>query len=549
MTLSQHDLQHASRWFRMVVFFVAAGCLAILISKASGQAVQYDVLPVDKLIDENLEKVQREVSAYASARDLSSYSANRVALYQRYFQQYLPAKITQPDSHYMINEVMDHANLALQRAVRSQTPAAGNLMRWLYGGLKPVAMGNYQPAARINAIGFIFRLAKPPAERGGLPRPYPFVLKDMKEIYLDTSNPDGVRAAALQGLDRYVRYTPTDKIDQTSKQELTQAMTQLLESDAPVGRDEMAHAFLQRYAVNILTNLSTDASLGKQLVSISTKESCPNLIALHSAAAIANLPGKMTEGDVETKEVLMQWAKRVLRSYESELARLQSLDKKKTAARQPAPPESFLKETKDPNDQVAARPMGGMGGMAGMEMMMEDDMYGMDDDMQMDMEMSGMDMMGMMGGGMRMMSAEAKQPAEIVASRKKLNYVLQQILLGVTGSGKLVEELETMQTPSTGLMASAPAKNLEDVKKWLQAINDLAAQLNDTTIGARRDYVKALEEQIITLTALSEGKSVAKKAAVLDDPFGLRNQFNPDAEAPAEEPQAAGDAGLDALLN
>ncbi|WP_182870740.1 hypothetical protein [Stieleria mannarensis] len=556
-TLAQTDQRHKRLGIGVLALFIVLGAAAILATTASAQAAKYDVLQVEQLIDENLNTVQREARTYGTSRDLSNFPANKLAVVQRYFQRYVPAKITQPNATHQINDIMGHARAVMESAVRSQTPGAGNVMRWLYAGLKPVAEGNYQPAARINAIQFIAGLARPPAQRGGVPRPYPFVLNVMKTIYDDENNPDGVRAAALQGIERFVRYSPpNDPAIQAVKDDLTQSMTQLLESDPPTGRDELAHAFLQRYAVSILTNLSTDATLGKQLVSVSTNEAKPNLIALHSAAAIARLPGKMAEGDVETNEVLKQWAKRVLAAYKAELDRLAKLEKATTTrVSQPPAPESFLKETKDPDEKAPIVP-----GMRGDSMMEMDDMYGMEMEMEMmEEDMGGMEMegmMSMMGMGMRPLAAKP-QPAEIVASRKKLNHVLQQVLLGVTGQAKVVEDVESLQANS-GLLASTPAEAREGAKKWLTALFDLTTQLNDETLDTRRKYVTALEEQVATLESLASGKAVEKRAASGAPIFRFGNPLEAagDAEdaaagqpAAATPPAAPADAALDSLLN
>ncbi|QDV44706.1 hypothetical protein Enr13x_45740 [Stieleria neptunia] len=554
------DLRRKQLGIRALALFVALAAAAMVAATASGQAVKYDVLDVEPLIDDNLATVQREARAYATTRDLSGFSQTKLAVVQRYFQQYVPAKITQPDATHQINDVMGHVRAVMDSAVRSQTPGAGSVMRWLYAGLKPVALGNYQPAARINAIQFIAGLSRPPAQRGGVPKPYSFVLTDLKTIYDDVNNPDGVRAAALKGIERYVRYSPSnDPTLQGVKDSLTQSMVQLLESDPPTGRDELAHAFLQRYAVSILTQMSTDATYGKQFVSISTNEDKPNLIALHSAAAIARLPGKMPEGEVETQEVLKQWSKRVLAAYQDELARLAKLEKSTgtPTIRQPAAPETFLKETKDPNEKTPLAP-----GMRGESMMGMDEMYDMDMEMdmgtgmEMEMDMEGMMEMSMMGMGMRTMAAKP-QPAEIVASRKKLNYILQQVLLGVTGEGKVVEDVESIQATG-GLMASTPADALDATKQWLTSLFDVTNQLNDTTLDTRRKYVTALQEQVATLEALAEGKAVQQRAAIDAPVFRFGNPLDPvgEAEAPADgepapaaPPAAAVPADMDALLN
>ncbi len=541
------DRQHVrwrKTWLALLTGFLMLALTLLLSVVASGQRVKYDVLPVDERIDKILDTVQREARTYSQARDLASVSDKTKRIAETYFSRYLPAKITQLDSTHQINGLMEHATGSMQSALRMQSPAAGDLMRWLYAGLKPVAMGNYLPAARINAIHFISHLDRP-AQRGGVPQPYPFVLKDMRQIYDGANNPDGVRAAALQGIERFVRYTPTNQIPAADREALTQAMTDLLQSDPPGGRDPLAHAFLQRYAVSILSNLSTDASIGKQFVSVSTKDTNPDLIALHSAAAVGTLPGKMQQGDVETREVLKQWAKRILKAYQNEIARLEAMEKQTSTSRfQPPSPESFVRETKDPNERAVPR-------MGGMEegMMMEDDMMMMEDDMMMmeDDMMGGGDMM--FGGMMPGMSVEKAQPAEIVASRKKLNFVLQQVLMGVTGTPKKLADVESIE-PTAGLIAATPADRFDSVKSWVQSVNDLTTNLNDTSIGNQREFVKMLSEQLESLESLASGKKATVKmyeVPVFDD-FTAPADTEPDAENAARRPAAGGDGGLDALM-
>ncbi len=91
-------------------------------------------------------------------------------------------------------------------------------------------------------------------------------------------------------------------------------MTSLLESPAPAGRPTDAHAYLQRYAVDILDVLRAkeDKSLGTKLISISTEPTNPDLIALYSASRLATM-GPELQGQVQApKKVLDSWSKRVL---------------------------------------------------------------------------------------------------------------------------------------------------------------------------------------------------------------------------------------------
>lgn len=544
--------ERAIRWFAA---FLAYAFIIALATTASAQVAKFEVLPVDPNIDSRVETYKKGILTFATAQDLSSFPKAQQDAIGRYFTQYLPAKITQPKDLSEINELMDHASGMVERSAKMNAPASRNLMTWMFSGMKRVATGNYQPTARVIAINYIANMSKPSPNRGGLPRPFPIVLAEMKSIYMDSNNPDSVRAAALHGLDHYVRFTPASAIKDEDKTVLTTAMTELLAADPPAGRDPMVHAYLQRYAVNILTNLSTDATLGKQLVSVSVDEKQPNLLALHSAAAIADLPGKMGEGDVETEKVLQQWAKRLLLAFEAEVDRLESWEKKTSLRSQPAPPESFANIKKDESGSNSRTSGLGGGYMDDMEGMMGGEM----DDME---GMMGEGMEGMMGGSMEdmmegmggmggMMGAvEKPQPPELTATRQKLNYALQQVLLGVIGDTKLPEEVETVQ-PRAGLMVATAADSREVAIQWLTNLDTIIDGLNDKSISTRPNFIKELEVQIETLQSLADGKAVKKKDLIEVNPFG---EFgNPMAPPPSGDAAAPGEddlnAGIDDIIN
>ncbi|PNY34842.1 hypothetical protein [Rhodopirellula sp. MGV] len=532
--------------------FILLVVMAMLASNASAQAKPYEVLDVDKQVQDNLGTVERWARSFISLSDLSAMPDNQQTAVRRYFQLYIPAMITQPDKLEKINETMAPAYATASRAVRSQSPGTRKAMGWLYAGMKRVATGNYHPPARINAISFICRLAAPSQGRG-LPTPYPFILTDMKPIYLDKTNPEGVRAAALQGLEHYVRFG--GRVDDASLAELTAAMNELLDSDPPAGRDPLAHAFMQRYAVSILSYTSKDAAIGKQFVSISTDEDKPNLIGLHSAAALASLPEAMKKGDVQATEVLQKWAGRLQTAFEGEIARLEAMEKKQKTQQQPAAPDSFLKSTAE--STATSRRGAGMGMDMGMDMESMGSGYGsgysesMDDPtMGYDMSMMGGSGMGMYGGGMRV--TEKPQPPEVTASRKKLNFALQQIVLGLTGKPDAIEDADAATKAENikgGLLAGASPNELTTVRAWITAMIDVQTALNDKSVGSAREFSKKLTEQTEVLASLSRGEAVKKKATT-DQPFFFGNpEADASAAAPATEQPADDADSLEALMS
>jgi hypothetical protein len=553
--LSTESQQRRRIRFGLLVGFMTISLLALLALTASAQGGKYDVMPLDERYEANLNRMKQAAGSYASTRDADSFDPAQLRIARTYLQVYIPAKITQPDSLEKISELMSDAMSLKSRALRSQAPGqenGTNVMRWLYSGLKPVATGNYHPAARINAIHFISRMEARSSQRGGAPRPYPIVLRDLLPIYLDQSAPDAVRAAALKGLERYVRFTPPGEVDANAKQQLVDAMNNLVQDAPPAGRDKLAHAFMQRYAVSILTDLSTDASIGEQLVSISTSEDSPNLIALYSASKLAELPAKMEAGKVESEKVLQQWAKRLLQAFEGERDRLAKMDAKLVARKQPPSPESFVNIKSDDDKKRTT-------GMRGMEMEMEMGMDGYDAEMEMasgmeegmGMEME-MEMMMGMGGGMGAMMGrrKPKQPPEIIATRKQLNYVLQQVFQGVTGQPTPVEDAESLDPQASGgLLAATQGDSVEKVKQWVETLSTVTGDLNDDTLGDRRSFLAVLETEIETLQDLAAGKiGPAKRPTAVpgffeNEIFGGAAGANPAGDEPAGAQPRAGQPG------
>lgn len=539
-----HD-QKADRahWLSVVAIMVAFVLAAVFVGQANGQVPRYKIKTYENaaLIDANLKEFRTLAEGFARAKDDSKFTATQKGKIQAFYKEYIPAKLTQYQNPEQMNEMMGIVNTALMRSLRAKPGNYVQLGRWLFPEMVEISEGNYHPAARINAVQFVSQTGRSTAQ--GFTIPHPMVLKQLLPLYQDKNSPDAVIAAVLQGMERFTRFNLPSRASAETKQlygVLSTEMKQLLDAPVPVGRDEMAHAFLKRYAVSILSNLAADGSLGKQLISISTNDQNPNLLALHSAAAVASLPSKMQEGDVEHDKVLKQWANRILDAYGAEITRIESLSPSTTGSRssQPPPPERYLKTTTvEEEAEKPRRPGMGMGMEMGMEMDME--MMGMEEEMMGMDEMMGGEMMGM-GMGMGMMNgfgqmAANPQPAEVVASRRQLNYVIQQILLGVTGEAKTYEDVAELK-PTGGLIVATPAESVTEVQDWLTSIYEVTTALNDPTLDNQRSFLKGLKEQVVLLEELIDSYGKEKKAepnAVpggLDDPlaqFGIPANANP----------------------
>jgi hypothetical protein len=126
-----------------------------------------------------------------------------------------------------------------------------------------------------------------------------------------------------------------------------------------------------------------------------------------------------------------------------------------------------------------------MGGMD--EYDMEDMMGGMED---YDMD----DMMGGYGMGMGRVPEAKPQPPEVLASRRKLNHVLQQIHLGVTGAA----EKGSPRDPG-GLLASVAEDKKPVVDEWITAMESIVTAINDEMRDDETKYLETLVEQTAAL--------------------------------------------------
>ncbi|MGB7343518.1 MAG: hypothetical protein WBD20_04860 [Pirellulaceae bacterium] len=501
----------------LVIWFLVAGLVATMTTTAFGQ-VQYQVLPINPALEEpaTFKKMETAAKAVSQARDLADVGAANGRMAAFYYSKYIPAKITQPDSVTEISKLIDTLRDRLSSAERSRAPGAGPMRRWIYDGLKPIAQGNYQPAARINAILFISKMDTAPANRQTQSPPVPLsvIPADLIPIYQDKTASDGVRAAALQGLHRYVVYAAPSLRDPLRSTLVTE-MQQLLDSEAPEGRSKDAHAYLKRFAVDILASLrgATDADLSKKLISISTETKQHDLIALHSAARLGAMAEDMKGNVGSSAKVLDSWAIRAMRSFQYEIARLNAFERPTPATRQPAAADAMASAKKDETKKPSAASRMGSG--------MESDMdYGADygsgsDQYEGDMGMEGMDGMdgtddmygGGYGGSMYGVVQANPQPPEVLVSRRKLNHVLEQLHKGVSGSGAV----GVPRTPG-GLLAAVEDDQKQVVTEWITKMEGVITALNEPTLDTLEKYVEALDLQVAMLEEIAGPEAVAAAA-------------------------------------
>lgn len=484
---------------RVIAIMIVVAAAVLVTTRVSAQVPKYDSVPMHSALDEStIKRVESTTKSFVASGN------GDARMVTAYFRLYVPAMLTAPNGAESMGSVVRDVSNYIDRVARTnRVETFQKVTSELFAGLRPVTEGNYHPSARIAAITLMSRLDQQQANNISKAPPVPLmaVLPILLKLYEDETNVDGIRAAALQGIHRHVSLNFT-RIPADARAQIVGDMNKLLDSPAPDGRDTDVHAFLQRYAVDMLTLLrpTNDTALGEKLISISTKPNLSSLITLHSAAKIGEL-GKELKGKVaQPDQVLSRWSAMVLSAFQGEVDRIHALERAKPVANQPKRPSEFLNKT--PNRTTMQPGTGSMDAMGGgFNMAMAGDDIGMD----------GMDMMESMGRGSMMadafdvgmvdefgmaMAIESKpQPPEVIAARRRLNHVLQQLHLGVTGnpSGGVPS-----RNPG-GLIVSVDDNAKQEVMKWITQMESVLAVLNDPTLDDRLKFLRGMEEQIEVL--------------------------------------------------
>ncbi len=522
------------------VLFAVIVLVGMLSSRAFGQAASQPAairsVPLQAAFTDRaaVAVLERAKSDGLSKSDFSPQWAG-YQNFERYYQKYQFGKLM--DSSYVAQygEITQSILADLDRSQKTGSPAARALGGWVIAGARAIASNNFHPVARVNATLMLAQADDQPAEMGAAKPPVPAAaaLPILVQLYTGAGNPDGVRAAALQGILRHVQLGAVT--DPRYRSGIAKLALDLVESDPPAGRSPAAHAFLQRYAVDLLTLLAdpnSSAKTAETFVSISTQAAKPSLIAAYAASKIGRLqPGKAKVGNAS--KVLTSWAARAAETVDQEIARIARLDPPVAVRDQPAMPTS-------PTAGGSGGAMGmgmGMGmGMPGGDMMggdydpsMMEGMGGMEG-MMPGSDMMGGDMYGGMLGMPGMMGTggapAVPQPLEIVTARRGINHVFQQLQVGVTGQRTLGQPKQP-----GGLMAAADPAEKKSLDDWIATFSEVATAINDKTLVDRKKFVEMLTEQSKVLKELA-GIEVIEDPAGLDaDPLGS-NALGPDLGAP-----------------
>ena len=420
-----------------------------------------------------------------------------------YYNQYIFAKMTHPDFRGELAAAVQDVQNDLKRAMQRNAPAAADMRTWILANADKLAKGNYHPAVRVSATLMLAELddqlanlsANPPMP----PVPNLQAFGKLAKLYVDANAPDGVRAAALYGLHRHVRYG-FYKFPANVQTQMHDHMVQLAKSDPPAGRNPAAHAFLQRYAVDILAvlnNQQRSPEVTQTLVGLSSSPTASPVITLYAAESLGRLSRSKELTPIQQADrVVGAWANKAADAFEAEAKRLAALKRPPAVQDQP--------RLVDPTALRGAQggyPGGGGGypGGGGEEMTFPAEDFGGG-------EMpgggygsgegaGGYGGAGYGGPGFGGLLAKVAQPPEIIASRRKVNAALQSLHLGLTGSPAM-DPREPL-----GLVADEGAK--ATAVQLVAAIKSSAEALNDATLATEEPFIEMLNEQAADLRKLA----------------------------------------------
>ncbi|QDS86838.1 hypothetical protein EC9_10130 [Rosistilla ulvae] len=493
------SLQHSHRarqllaaWFIGLIAAVAFGAIA---APAWGQAAagkpQYDVMKyqpnwfTEKSIVNRIKQIRGQI--VNDPAQLSEQKDFFVKIYQNIFASMTdPAEFSnlQPRRAEVMKDIYNAAR-------RGNTQVSRGLSIMSFQQCKAIAQGNYYPGARINAVFMIGELndREPNSLEKQAPIPMQAALPLLLEIVEDAKYDDGLRVAAIQGIQRHASLN-AERWKPELQDKVADLMIATAQQDAPKDRNLDAHGWVQMLAINTLVSLKNPRrvdQVAKLVMEIPTKEDSSQLALVYAARATPNIQIPK-EFKPQADTVLKRWAAEVSESIAREAKRIEDLEK--------------------PRPQAS---------MAGMGMGMEMGMGGGEAYSDMGMEMG----MGM-GMGMTAPGAAKPQTIEIILARRMLNDTIESFHLGLTGTRAKTDAASAAK----GLVASlSDEKEKADAIRLVSIIDEVKAGVNDTMISKNLEYAEKLRElekklqAFVDPDAAADAKPGTNTSPFFDGPF------------------------------
>ncbi len=463
----------------------AAPAAAAAAPPAAAAPARFQSVPIpeafksDKVVREKKrikDEVLRGVSAF-NERDVSEY-----------YMSYVIPRLTSLESPELGNEsrkeIIEDLNLAEKSdAIMKQ------FNDWLLKTMGKVAVNNFHPAAGINAVLIIGRLndTKQPSG-GGSPKPMAAAAGPLLKLAVGGKN-DGIRAAALEGLERHLRLGQTNWSD-AQKQTVADELIKTLSEQQPIQRSNRAHAWLRGRALDLLT-----------LIKHKRQEEV-------YAYAVDRVADKTTES------LLLEKALRFIGAHQTKEGKPEVAQVATTNALK------YLVKSSKAWQESVTRQVASMGGDYTGEMQQDTSMA----------DYSGGEGEGdPYGGGKpkekpKPVNPYATQPPEVKLKRREMHQLLETVRVGLDG----IPYGPVVTAPASGLATIiAEGQDKTTLNDVLKAIEVMQAALNDGEIKDKVALGSKTTTAFDTLIASAE-----RFQGVSDKPVEATTELAPPPEIP-----------------
>ena len=421
-----------------------------------------------------------------------------------YYQQYIFPSMTLYDNSSLASLPEKRKDFLTTLQLRTPSQQVhDHVVAMTLSTMEKIAIGDFHPAVRYNAMLIIGELNSEEAQLIGNPRLPPLTLTEARPILIrELNNPnqlDAVRVAALLGIHRHARLESENakfnrgRFNDADIRQLIDQMLTIIKADPPAGRTEEGHVWMQRRAIEVLAEIGTvDAggSVATELERIVSSDTAPIELRCTSARAM----GKLNFTTVQNFDAAAAAA---------ELGRLavyccqQEIDRVAQAAKE--------EEDRKLRMELAKLGPGLRGGPRSTE------------------GPRGIPERGpspfFPGPGGELDLAQQEVDWKLLVSKRRLKYQLGSVRMALAGS-----QVKTTQPPRGGLTRRATGAQQTAVGELVQAIDRLMSAL-DASVTTQEDLLKGVAANLQPLAALV-GDSSGSPAPAL----------GPGAPAPANAP-------------
>ncbi len=243
-----------------------------------------------------------------------------------YYKGFLLAKLTSAGSGEYVNEAREEILGDIERAEKASETVNPEFNALLFTEMRKIAEGNYHPSAAIIATQILGQLNKS-RPKGYAPEPLVSAVGPLLGL-CETGKNDGIRAAALAGLERHIDYFSGSWPD-ANRQVLADRLLATLKAARPAGRSARADAWLRgrtielllkikhakeaelyQYAIAVLSNPTTEPILAERALLVTGQypksQVAPTLVNLVVSNPLHLLVTRVTAWKKEVGEAQIQ---------------------------------------------------------------------------------------------------------------------------------------------------------------------------------------------------------------------------------------------------